>query len=192
MRRPKDQIITLPNPHLRQKSQACNVNKSTLKLAEAMKTAVLDWESTRKHEVGVALAAIQIDKTQRVIVIRNNYEDKDDETFTTFINPEITRTEGRVEEDFEGCLSIKDVYGKVPRYTQVRVKAQDTNGKTFKLKASGFLARVLQHEIDHTNGILFLDHIRDNPEAFFHLKDDGQLEQLDYSSDVKSSTVLWS
>jgi peptide deformylase len=71
------------------------------------------------------------------------------------------------------------------------VRALDTNGKMFRTTAEGFLARIFQHEIDHVNGIVFLDHIHDNPEAFFKLAMDGKLEQLNYEDDVKSNPILW-
>lgn len=156
-----------------------------------MKLATLDWEDSREHEVGVALAAVQIDSLLRVVIIRNNFDDKQDRSFQVFINPTITKLEGAVVTDYEGCLSIKDVYGKVPRHEKVRVKAFTPEGKEIRLKASGFLARVFQHEIDHTNGIAFIDHIKDKPEAFYRLTGSGELEKLDYDSDIKDSHELW-
>jgi len=156
-----------------------------------MKAATLDWEASRSHEVGVALAAIQVDRPLRVVVIRNDFDNKEDKNFTVFINPEITKYEGRIEQDYEGCLSVPDVYGKVPRHTKVRVRAQDESGRFFRVTAEGFLARVFQHEIDHTNGIVFIDRIKAIPEAFYKLKDDGQLEKLDYEKDVRDNSLLW-
>jgi peptide deformylase len=116
---------------------------------------------------------------------------KKDRTFMTLINPEITKYEGEIEEDFEGCLSILDTYGKVRRHTKVKVKALDGNGVPIRISAEGFLARVLQHEIDHINGIVFVDHIKDKSEAFFRLSDSGKLEALDYDSEIKDSQLLW-
>ncbi len=121
----------------------------------------------------------------------NNFDDKKDRTFQIFVNPEITKYEGKQIEDFEGCLSVKDIYGKVSRYEKVRVKALDENGNPVRLTAEGFLARVFQHEIDHTNGILFIDHIRDNSSAFFKLDDKGHLEPLDYERGVNGNNDLW-
>jgi peptide deformylase len=188
----KDDIITLPNPHLRQRSQKVGIiTPEIIKLAEDMQRATIDWENSREHEVGVALAANQIDKLLRVVVIRNDYDNKENRTFTVFINPVITKYEGEIQEDFEGCLSVKNVYGKVPRHTKVHVKALDLDGKEFRVTAEGFLARVFQHEIDHTNGVVFVDHIKDNPEAFFRLKPDGGLEELDHDSYVRDSRILW-
>lgn len=188
----KDDIITLPNEHLRQKSVRVGLITDDIRqVAKNMETATLDWEASRAHEVGVALAAVQINQLFKIVVVRNNYDNKDDHSFTTFVNPEITKFEGELTEDYEGCLSIKDIYGKVPRYSKVRVKALDLDGKEFRVTAEGFLARILQHEIDHTNGIVFIDHIKEHSDAFFKLKDDGKLEPLDYEKTIRNSRLLW-
>ena len=188
----KDDIITLPNKHLRQRSIKVGLIDAQVKqLVKDMEAATVSWEQSRSHEVGVALAAVQVDKLYRVVVIRNDFDNKDDHSFTAFINPVITKYEGDVVEDYEGCLSIKDIYGKVPRYSKVRVRALGINGKEIRVKAEGFLARIFQHEIDHTNGIVFIDHIKDNSEAFFRLGKDGGLEQLDYDKEIKNSSILW-
>lgn len=189
----KDNIITLPSPHLRERSKKVGVITDEIKkIVTDMQDATIDWESSRKHEVGVALAAIQVDVPLRIVVIRNNFDNKDDKTFTVFINPVITKREGKIIEDFEGCLSVPDkIYGKVPRFSKVKVKATDINGNEFRVTAEDFLARVMQHEIDHTNGIVFIDHIKDDPEAFYSLKDNGELKHLNYEKDIKSNSILW-
>ena len=188
----KDDIIALPNPHLRQKSKRVGVvNDEIRQIVTDMETATISWDQSRDHEVGVALAGVQVDHLYKIVVVRNNYDNKEDHTFTVFINPEITKKEGEVVADYEGCLSVRDVYGKVPRYTKVKVKALDLNGKEFRVTAEGFLARIFQHEIDHTNGIVFIDHIKDDPEAFYHLDDDGKLKPLDYKKDVEKNSILW-
>ena len=160
-------------------------------VVQDMIDATIDWDRSRPHEVGVALAAVQIDKMFKIVVVRNNHEDKNDLTFTAFINPEIVKREGEVIEDFEGCLSVPDVYGKVARHGKVRVKALNLEGKPFRVTAEGFLARIFQHEIDHCNGIVFIDHIKDQPEAFFKINDEGKLEPLDYDSAVRDNSILW-
>ena len=188
----KENIITLPHASLRQRSKKVGlVSKEIEQLITDMKDATLDWEDSRAHEVGVALAAVQIDSLLRVVVIRNNFDNKKDRTFQVFINPEITKYEGKQVEDYEGCLSIKDIYGSVKRYEKVRVKAMDENGLPVRLTAEGFVARVFQHEIDHTNGILFIDHIKDDDKAFFKLDPEGHLEPLDYHNDIKDNPDLW-
>jgi peptide deformylase len=186
----KEQIITLPNLHLYSKSKKIKtLSDEVMKVIEDMKSATLDWENSREHEVGVALAAIQINQPYRIIVVRNNFDDKEDHTFSTFINPEIIKKEGEIEEDFEGCLSVKNIYGKVPRHSKVKIKALDETGREVRVKAEGFLARVFQHEVDHTNGIMFIDHIRDNKEAFYQLTPDGKLDKLEYD-DVKATDIF--
>jgi peptide deformylase len=188
----KDDIIALPNPHLREKSQRVGVITDEVKqVIEDMESATIDWDRSRAHEVGVALAAVQIDQLYKIVVVRNNFDDKNDTTFTVFINPEITKFDGKIVDDFEGCLSVPNIYGKVPRYEKVKVKALDITGREFRVTAEGFLARIFQHEIDHTNGIVFIDHIKDNPEAFHQLDDDGKLQPLDYDKDIKDNVDLW-
>jgi len=185
-------IISLPNDHLRNRSQKVGVITADIKkVIDGMKGATLDWEASREHEVGVALAAIQVNVPLRIVVIRNDFDNKEDQTFTVFINPVITKYEGKVEKDYEGCLSVPDVYGLVPRYTKVRVKAQDETGREFRITAEGFLARIFQHEIDHTNGLVFIDHIKDDHTAFFRLQDDGKLQPLDYETDIRTNHILW-
>jgi peptide deformylase len=188
----KDHIISLPNPHLRTRSQKVGVITNEIrKLVEDMKSATLDWEDSREHEVGVALAAVQIDQLYRVVVLRNSIDDKQDRRFSVLINPEITKYEGEIVEDFEGCLSVRDIYGKIPRYSKVKVRALNLEGKEIRIRAEGFLARTLQHEIDHTNGKVIIDHIRHKPEAFFQLSKDGNLDPLDYEKEVKNNNDLW-
>ena len=181
----RQDIIALPHALLRQRSKKVGVITDTIRqLIADMESATLDWEDHRKHEIGVALAAIQIAEPLRVVIIRCDFSNKSDRSFDVFINPKITKFEGELKEDFEGCLSIRDVYGKVARYEKVRISALDINGKPIRVTAEGFLARVFQHEIDHTNGIMFIDHIKDKPEAFYRLDDEGKLEKLDYEKDI--------
>lgn len=188
----KDNIITLPASHLRERSQRVGIITDEIKqLIEDMKSATLDWEDHREHEVGVALAAVQIDKPYRVVIVRNDFDDKTDRSFSIFINPEIVKTEGELITDFEGCLSVKDVYGKVPRYQRVKVKALNEAGQEIRVTAEDFLARVFQHEIDHTNGKVFVDHIHDQQDAFYQLDKDGKLKKLNYDEDIKSNQDLW-
>ncbi|HEX4774822.1 MAG TPA: peptide deformylase [Candidatus Saccharimonadales bacterium] len=187
----KDNIIALPNPHLRQKSQRVGVVTDEIRrVVEDMKAATIDWDQSRDHEVGVALAAVQIDQLYKIIVVRSDYNDKQNHDFTVFINPEIAKGEGELVEDYEGCLSVPNIYGKVERYSKVRVKALNLNGQPFRVSAEGFLARIFQHEIDHTNGLVFIDHIKDKPDAFYRLDEGGKLQPLDYK-DVEKDPILW-
>ena len=188
----KEDIITLPNPHLRQKSERIHViNQEVLDQVAKMTDAALDWEKSRPHEVSAALAAVQVDILKRLVIIRNDFDDKTNDEFIALINPEIVKYEGEIVEDFEGCLSVNHIYGKVPRYSKVRVKALALNGQEIKLKAEGFLARVLQHEIDHTNGIVFIDHIKDKPTAFYKLDKNGELIPINYEKEIHENSILW-
>jgi peptide deformylase len=186
----RNSIITLPSPHLRDKSKKIHVVTDEVKdLIKGMEQATLDWEDHRPHELGVALAAVQIDELFRVVIVRSDFEDRDNRTFFPLINPEIVKLEGSIKYDHEGCLSVRDIYGLVPRYSKVRVRAMDVNGNEVRLKAEGFLARVLQHEIDHTNGVVFIDHIKDQ-DSFFKLSDDGELRKIPYD-EIEKSHILW-
>lgn len=180
-------IITLPHPSLRQRSTRVHViTDETVTLIDDMKTAALDWEDSRPHEIAVALAAVQIDRLERVVIVRGDFENKEDRSFTVLINPEIVKFEGDIVTEHEGCLSVSDLYGAVPRHSKVRLRAIDENGNEVRAKADGFLARVLQHEIDHTNGICFIDHIEKQEDAFFVLTDTGELEPTPYATVVEA------
>ena len=188
----KEDIITLPNNHLRQKAERVHVITDEVQdIVKEMIEASLDWEKSHPHEISAALAAPQIDKMYKIIIVRSDLDDKNNQEFTALINPKVVKFEGDIVTDFEGCLSITSIYGKVPRYEKVRVKALDIHGNEVRIKAEGFVARVLQHEIDHTNGILFVDHIRDDKDAFYTLDDDGELQPLDYDKDIKDNETLW-
>ncbi len=188
----KDNIIVLPHQDLRKRSARIGIiTEATHNLIKDMESAVHDWDASRKHEVTVALAAVQIDELYRVVIVRDNFEHESPATYTALINPEITKCEGGIKRDFEGCLSIRSVYGMVPRYERVRIRALNERGKEVKIKASGFLARVLQHEIDHTNGKVFIDRIKGDKEAFYKLNDEGKLVPLDYDKEIRGNPVLW-
>ncbi len=188
----KESIITLPNSHLRAKSKRVfMVDDATKSLVDDMVSASIDWENSRPHEISAALAAVQVDHLERVVIVRNNFDDKADNGFTALINPEIVKYEGEQIADYEGCLSVSDIYGKVPRYTKIRVRALNLEGNEVRFKAEGFLARVIQHEVDHTNGIVFIDHIRDTHDAFYRLDPKGELQPLNYDESIKDNDKLW-
>ncbi len=188
----KDDIIALPNPHLRKKSTRIHViTDDIIKLSDDMIAAALDWEDSRPHEISAALAAVQIDALKRLVIVRSDFDNKSTREFMTLINPEVVKYEGEVVADYEGCLSVQHIYGKVPRHTKVRIKAIDLDGNEVRFKAEGFLARVLQHEIDHCNGKVFIDHIKDKTDAFYTLDEKGELQPLDYASEIAENSILW-
>lgn len=188
----QDKIISLPNPLLRQKSAKVHVvTPETLQIIDNMTAVALEWEDSRPHEISAAIAAPQIGHLDRIIIIRSDLEDKNVRDFTALINPEIVKLEGKITSDFEGCLSVPGVYGKVPRHDKVRIKALDIDGNSVRFKADGFLGRVIQHEIDHINGVVFIDHIKDITDAFFELDEKGELQPLDYEKQIKNNHILW-
>ncbi|MFH1568664.1 MAG: peptide deformylase [Gemmatimonadota bacterium] len=118
---------------------------------------VQDLFDTLAEADGVGLAAPQIGVTRRAIVVDVSSQDPELPAIA-FINPVIVRGEGMAIGE-EGCLSIPELYGDVPRYTNIDVEALDAQGKPFQIHAQGFYARVIQHEIDHLDGKLFIDYL---------------------------------
>ena len=187
----KSAIISVPNKDLRKPSKkVTKIDPDIKQIIEDMKSATISWDDSRDHEVGVALAAVQIDQLYRIVIVREDYEDKANNNFIAYINPEIVKLEGNLIEDYEGCLSVPDIYGKVPRYAKAKIKALDINGEEVTFKVKDFLARIFQHEIDHTNGLLFIDHIKEKYDRFYVLDDQGKLKKLS-KEDVEKNNILW-
>ena len=158
-------IVTIPNKILRMKSKRIGfVDDSIRDLANDMIQTTLDWD--HDSEFGAALAAIQIGEPLKLTVVRNDFDDAKSKEFTTLVNPEIVKSSSEQVSDVEGCLSVPGIYGRVKRPLKIKVKAQDINGEPIRLTLEGFPARVLQHEIDHMNGIIFLDHVEDTSQLF--------------------------
>jgi peptide deformylase len=132
-----------------------------------MQRLIDDMAHTMLEYNGVGLAAPQVHEELRLFVaqvIRDQDDEEENETrkpeILALINPEIKPASRQVEEDWEGCLSIPDLRGLVPRYRDITVKAYDRTGRQIELQASGFMARVIQHETDHLDGVLFLDRMK--------------------------------
>ncbi|MCD6599324.1 MAG: peptide deformylase [Dehalococcoidia bacterium] len=140
---------TLPDPVLRQKaSKVSKIDGSIQKLID-------DMIETMHADAGVGLAAPQIGVSLRVAVIEIPGEE-----VITLINPEIIKRQGeRVLQ--EACLSVPGYQGEIKRAVTVKVKAQNRQGKEFRLKGEGLLAQALEHEIDHLDGVVYVDHIKD-------------------------------
>lgn len=141
-------IITNPNPILREKSVELEEEKISSK---EIKELCLDMAETMIKKDGVGLAAPQIGKNIRLIVINT----KDGEIF--MINPKIVKKSALKEWGEEGCLSVPDVFGLVKRHKKIHCQYIDLSGKITKMKADDLMARVIQHEIDHLDGVLFID-----------------------------------
>lgn len=185
-------IVTTPDPRLRQKSEKVHqIDDETKRIIDEMIASSLAWEEEHEFELSAAMAAPQLGYNKRIIVVREDMSNKDNANFVPLINPVVIKTEGKIVEDYEGCLSVPSVYGKVGRPYKARIKAVTENGEEVRLKATGFLARTLLHEIDHLDGILFIDHIKDQTDAFYKLNDKGDLEPLDYDKYIKNNKDLF-
>ena len=121
-------------------------------VTDELRRLVKDMFATMYHARGIGLAAPQVGRTERITVI-----DVDEQPLV-LVNPQVLDGTGRAKGE-EGCLSIPDIYGDVERPRSVTVRAQDLDGKTFEIEASDLLARCLQHEIDHLDGRMFIDHL---------------------------------
>ena len=131
---------------------------------DALQRLIDDMIETMQDDLGIGLAAPQVAQTLRLVVLGQpeaEASDPDAIPLTVLINPEWLGRSSEQATDWEGCLSVPGLRGAVPRSTSVEVRALDREGEGFELRASGFLARVLQHEIDHLDGILFLDRMED-------------------------------
>ena len=140
-------ILVLPNDFLRKRAKRVRVIDAPIQVL------IDDMIDTMREASGVGLAAIQIGVLQRVAVI-----EIPEEEVRVLINPEILRREGE-REVTEGCLSIPGYRGKLRRSVNVTARALDRNGKEIRIKAEELLAQALEHEIDHLNGILYIDHL---------------------------------
>ena len=145
-------IVTEPNPILRCQSKA--IDPAIISQSDFQQLAQ-DMAETMVKKDGAGLAAPQIGKNIRLIAVGIP------DGVLVMINPIITKVSWKKEWDEEGCLSIPNIYGKVKRHKKVRCKFIDAQGKHRKIEAESLLARVIQHEIDHLDGILFTDKAKD-------------------------------
>lgn len=152
-------VVTPPNPTLRRPA------KKVKSFDEPLQRLIDDMIETMRAAPGVGLAAPQIDVGQRVIVVEyaEGSEEADPETppkppkLYALVNPEIVRTSPETVVAQEACLSLPGYVGEVERFEGVTLRAQDRHGRPIRMKAKGWLARIFQHEIDHLNGVLYID-----------------------------------
>lgn len=187
------EVITTPDPRLRKRSiKARPGDPEVAKIIEEMRKNTLEWEKEHQHELTAAMAAPQLGVNMRIIIVRDDFDDKDNHHFTALLNPEVIKAEGKIVSDQEGCLSVPKYYGAVPRPEKVKIKALLEDGREVRIKADGFLARTLQHEIDHLNGILFIDHIKDDKDAWFYIDEkDGELRPVEDFAEIENNKDLW-
>jgi peptide deformylase len=150
-------ILKYPEKSLSQPSVKVNI------IDEKVKNLVKDMGETMFHDSGVGLAAPQIGINQRIMVFDSRVMDSELEEsikeVTALINPEIIASEGSFISEDEGCLSVVEFRANVKRYEKITVRALDIEGKQMEFDAQGILAVIMQHEIDHLDGILFIDRI---------------------------------
>jgi len=153
-----------------------------------------DMIETMHAADGIGLAAVQVGVPERVIVIELPIASEETEAETqappetelyVLINPEITETSDELVEGIEGCLSVPGWVGEVERHRTVTVEGADRSGQGVRIRAEGLLARVLQHEIDHCQGVLFIDRI-DDPDRIWRVEE-GQEEAAEAAQEVPSS-----
>jgi len=145
-------IIILPDKQLR------SVSKPVVKISDDIRTLVADMFETMYEAPGIGLAAIQVGVPSRVIVMDLSKREAEAEP-RVFINPEITWSSEEQSLYEEGCLSIPDVHEDVERPARVKIRYLDLEGKPHEEDAEGLFSTCIQHEIDHLNGVLFIDHI---------------------------------
>ncbi len=170
-------IITVPNPKLRQSSKPVKkIDKKTEKLVKDL----IDTAKAAEEPKGVGLSAIQLNKPVRVFVIKKGRR------FTPFINPKLTwqskkllsQTLEKEKLYLEGCLSVPGFYGFVDRPQAIRLKWQDLKGKAHQEKFENKEATFVQHELDHLNGILFVDHILKQQGKLYKIKKDKEGKEI--------------
>jgi peptide deformylase len=155
-------VARLGHPVLRQ--AAAPVPEPEIRSPEIQR-CIDDMIETMREYNGAGLAANQVHTLKQIAVIEVLRNPRDPEApeipLTVLINPVVTPLTETMEDGWEGCLSVPDIRGIVSRYTAVRLQALDRNGQRIDLKATEFFARVIQHEADHLNGIVYLDRMRD-------------------------------
>jgi peptide deformylase len=146
------EIIKLPDPRLRL------VSKPVARVNDEIRALVADMFETMYAAPGIGLAAIQVGVPQRVVTLDLAKKDEEKQPLVV-INPELVWSSEERSTYEEGCLSIPEFYEEVERPAEVKVRYSDLDGQAHEVEANGLLATCLQHEIDHLNGILFIDHI---------------------------------
>lgn len=147
------EIVTLPNPVLRRKA------RKVTEFGPELQTLIEDMVETMREAPGVGLAAPQVNISQQLIVIEFGDEDNEDAPKKLYIvaNPEVVKLSKETVTGVEGCLSIPGIVGEVERAEKALITGQNRRGQPVKIKAEGWLARIFQHEIDHLNGVLYVD-----------------------------------
>jgi peptide deformylase len=182
-------IVLSDDPLLRKKSRRVR------RVSPALQQLVDDMVETMHAANGIGLAAIQIGVPERVIVVHLPKDEEEEEEenpegdkLYAMVNPELARKSREMEDGIEGCLSIPGWVGEVSRHRAVTVKGLDLQGRPTRIKAEGLLARVFQHEIDHCDGTLFIDHIED-PEKIWPVPE-GEEEAAEAAQEAPGGVTV--
>jgi len=156
-------IARLGHPVLRQIAQPVQNDEIQTPLFQQF---IDDMIETMRESDGVGLAAPQVYASKRLAIVEvkgphPRYPDQPSVPLTVLINPEIVSHSDELEEDWEGCLSIPDLRGRVPRWKSVQLRANNRLGEPVEISATGFFARVIQHELDHLDGLIFIERMSD-------------------------------
>lgn len=157
-------ILHYPDPRLR------TIAKPVETIDDSIKTLIADMFETMYHARGIGLAATQVDRHVQVVVMDLAAENQEPQP-KVYINPKVTPLTDELGTYKEGCLSIPDVYDDIKRPVRVQIDALDADGKPFSIEADGLLAVCIQHELDHLNGVLFVDYLS-------RLKQDRAIEKV--------------
>lgn len=159
------EVAKLGNPVLREIAEPVDLEELTASGENALQILIDDLIDTMRAEDGVGIAAPQVARSIQLLVVEcadnERYPDQENIPITVFVNPVITRFSEETVSFWEGCLSLPDLRGLVPRSREVTVEAWSREGKKMVVEARGFFAVVLQHEIDHLQGQVFLDRMTD-------------------------------
>ncbi len=178
------EVVTIGDERLRQRSRP--VKEITSEIRELID----DMVETMYASDGIGLAAVQVGEMHRIVVVELPEDEEEPQSGQRYVvvNPEILKSSREVEEGIEGCLSVPGYIGEVERAQSVLVRGVDRHGKRFRLKAHGMLARVFQHEIDHCDGVLFIDKLT-APDRIWTVTE-GEEEQAEAAQRVPDTEAV--
>lgn len=146
-------IVTFPDKRLAEPSE------KVTEIDDSIKTLIANMAETMFDAPGAGLAAVQVGVNKQILVVNTTEDDEGEKSYFALINPEIVEADGEFISEEEGCLSVPEFRATVKRFNRVKVTAQDVDGNPMELNEEGFPAVVLQHEIDHLKGVLFINRI---------------------------------
>jgi peptide deformylase len=182
------QVARLGNPILREKAKPVDLAQLSLPGANELQTFIDDMIDTMRAEGGVGLAAPQVSRSLQIVTLEceknRRYPDRPEFELVALVNPVITWYGPEKETGWEACLSVPGLRGLVPRPVRVKVEAYDRAGDKLDIDADGFMAVVLQHEIDHLNGIVYIERMDDITQLLFQEEYDKYREDSEVVKEI--------